>query len=83
MVLSATHPLDSIPALHSNPGAPATLYLDFDGHFEPVWGGYTNATTPAYDVDGDASSFSDKELQNIEEIWARLWPRISPPSIWM
>ncbi len=31
-------PALTIPALHSNPGAAASLYLDFDGHFEQNWG---------------------------------------------
>ncbi len=62
-------PLDSIPALNSNPGAPASLYLDFNGHFQPVWSSYTNIVTPVYDVDGDETTFSDAELANIQAVW--------------
>ncbi len=58
-----------VPALHGNPGAAASLYLDFNGHFEPVWGTYNNVTTPAYDIDGDATTFNDRELSNIRAIW--------------
>ena len=58
-----------VPALHGNPGAAASLYLDFNGHFEPVWGAYNNVTTPAYDIDGDATTFNARELSNIQAIW--------------
>ena len=75
---SALSPLESLPALHSNPGASATLFLDFDGHFEPVWGSYTDVTTPVYDVDGDATTFSDTELANIASIWARVAEDFAP-----
>jgi hypothetical protein len=67
--------------LHSNPGAKATLYLDFNGHFEPVYGAYTNVTNPAYDVDGDATTFSDHELDNIAEIWAAVAEDYAPFNI--
>ena len=60
---------DPVPALSSLPGAPATLYLDFDGHFEAAWGNRTNVSTPAYNIDGNASTFSDAELVNIQDIW--------------
>ncbi len=66
---SLKYPLSSIPALHSNPGAKATLFLDFDGHFEPVWGAYSNITTPVYDIDGDPTTFSDRELSNMSSAW--------------
>lgn len=65
----ATHTLSSVPALNSLPGARATLYLDFDGHFESKWGSYSNASTPAFDQDGDTSTFSDGELAAIRQIW--------------
>jgi hypothetical protein len=69
LVAAPTHPLTSIPLLHSNPGAKATLFLDFDGHFEPVWGAYSNITTPVYDIDGDPTTFSDRELSNMSSAW--------------
>ncbi|MEJ7591182.1 MAG: zinc-dependent metalloprotease family protein [Planctomycetaceae bacterium] len=75
------YPLSSIPALHSNSGAAATLYLDFDGHFEATWGGYTNVTTPVYDFDGDRLSFSDAELANIQAIWFRVAEDYAPFNI--
>lgn len=75
---SALSSLVSLPALHSNPGASASLFLDFDGHFEPVWGAYTDLTTPVYDVDGDDTTFSDGELANIDAIWARVAEDFAP-----
>jgi hypothetical protein len=45
-----------LPILDSLPGAPATLYLDFDGNFLSRWstGGqtFTNVSTPVWDMDG-------------------------------
>jgi VCBS repeat-containing protein len=75
------NPLDSIPALHSNPNAPATLFLDFDGHFESVWGAYNNVPTPVYDVDGDETTFSDDELNRIQEMWVRIAEDFAPFNI--
>src|SRR5262249_45153399 len=37
-----TASLTGVPVLNSLPGAAASLYLDFDGHFEAQWGGYSN-----------------------------------------
>jgi hypothetical protein len=34
-----------------------------------VWGSYTNITTPVYDVDGDATTFSEGELAYIQAVW--------------
>src|SRR4051812_8379731 len=68
---SATYPLTSLPALHSNPSAKATLYLDFNGHYQATWGAWSNITTPVYDFDGDLTTFSDAELASIVESWTR------------
>ena len=64
-------------ALHSNPGASKTIYLDFDGH--TTSGTYWNSSfnggqaivTPAYNFSGD-SSFTDSELSRIQAIWQRV-----------
>ena len=71
-------PLSSVPALNSNPSASAKLYLDFDGQPATSWDGYSVPATPAYDTDGDASTFSDSELANIQQIWARVSEKYSP-----
>jgi hypothetical protein len=64
--------------LHSLPSAPAKLYLDLDGDppstffYQPV------PTTPAFDVDGDPTTFSSTELADIQQIWQRLAEKFSP-----
>jgi hypothetical protein len=80
-VAAATYTLGSLPALSSNPGATATLVLDFNGNSLSSWGGKTNVVTPAYDIDGDASTFSDQELLNIQEIWRRVSEDYAPFNI--
>ena len=71
----------SVPQLSSRPQADATLYLDFNGHVEQRWGSHTNVTTPAYDTDGNKSSFSTAELAAIREIWARVAEDYAPFNI--
>src|SRR5436853_5609068 len=61
-----------VPQLSSRPGAAATIYLDFNGHVESSWGSFSNVTTPAFDRDGDPTSFSATELNSINEIWTRV-----------
>lgn len=68
----------SVPQYSSLPSAPATLYLDFDGNYEAVWGGYQEVETPAYDLDGNTQSFNAQELAAIEEIWARVSEDYAP-----
>ena len=65
----ATVPLSGAPALSSLPGAAKSLYLDFDGDYQPNWDGYTTVSTPAFDADGDPTSFSDAELVTIRKVW--------------
>jgi len=71
-------PLTSVPALASDPGTPATLYLDFHGEPAQAWGGQTVPATPAYTTDSDATTFSSQELANMQEIWARVSEAYSP-----
>ena len=68
----------TIPALSSLPGAQATVYLDFLGYVEPVWGFYSNITTPVFDLDGDATSFSTNEITAITRIWQRVSEDYAP-----
>ncbi|HEY7119950.1 MAG TPA: fibronectin type III domain-containing protein [Tepidisphaeraceae bacterium] len=75
---SASSPLSAVPALSSRPGAYARIYLDFTGDSTPTWGQYTPGTTPAYDQDGDPTTFSDGELASIREIWSRVVEKYSP-----
>src|SRR5437773_3320769 len=71
----------AVPQLSSRPGAAASLYLDFDGHLERQWGSHANVVTPAYDTDGNPSSFSAAELAAIREIWVRVAEDYAPFNI--
>jgi hypothetical protein len=73
--------LSSVPALDSRPGAYAKLYLDFNGDTTPTWGNYAPGTTPAYDTDGDPTTFSDAELASIHQIFDRVAEKYSPFNI--
>lgn len=78
----------AIPALSSNPGAAATVYLDFDGHRESDWGGvfvgplrfgeYDNATAPPFDLDGNRAAVSESERVAIRNIWTRVSEDFAP-----
>ena len=65
--------------LNSKPDSNHTIYLDFNGHNTTgtSWNdqnqsGIATITTPVYDVDNDAASFSNQELHNIYEVWLRV-----------
>ena len=68
-LVTATHDLTSVPILNSLAGAAVSVYLDFVGHFDATWGGYQNITTPVFDQDGDATTFSNGELTTITDVW--------------
>jgi hypothetical protein len=72
-----TFPLN-VPAYNSNPSANAKIYLDFDGDFTATWGTYHPGTTPAYDTDGDATTFTADELVNIQQIFLGIAEEFSP-----
>lgn len=76
----------SIFTLHSRPGAPRILYIDFDG--ETVMGTAWNASTgiavktvPGYDLDGNPASFSSLEQQNIRNLWQEVAEDFAPFNI--
>jgi hypothetical protein len=71
-------PLSALPLLHSNAGAPAKLFLDFDGAPATSWSGRSVPATPAFDQDGDPTTFSDAELAAIRQIVARVAEKYSP-----
>src|SRR5258706_1677757 len=78
---AASAPLSSVPVLNSRPSATAKLYLDFDGDTTSTWGSYAPGTTPAYDTDGDPTTFSDAELASIRQIFDRVAEKYSPYNI--
>jgi hypothetical protein len=69
------------PGYSSRPGAPYTIYLDFGGFtFNGKWGNnasYTPGATPAYTVDGDATTYTQSELDNIRIMWSRVAEKYS------
>ncbi|MCC6579196.1 MAG: choice-of-anchor D domain-containing protein [Phycisphaeraceae bacterium] len=71
----------NLPLLHSNAGASAVLYLDFDGHTEATWGSFSNCVTPAYSLDGNFSTLTSAEIDSITEIWARVAEDYAPFNI--
>jgi hypothetical protein len=67
--------------LSSLPGAEHTIYLDFDGHTTTgtQWNAaYGTIITPAYDTDGDVSTFSLAELEVIQRTWLRVAEDFAP-----
>lgn len=59
--------------LHSKPGAPNVVFLDFDGHTlgNTAWSSTTLEARP-FDLDGSPSTFSSSERSAIAEIWHRV-----------
>ncbi len=78
---SVLHPLTDLPRLNSYPQSSISLFLDFDGHFQADWGNDHNITTPAYTADNDDSTFTDAELADIAEIFARVAEDFAPFAI--
>ena len=70
--------------LHSLPGAPRVIYLDFDGETvaNTAWNdSYTNGASfyaSAFDTDGNAGSFSNGEMDSIQGAWARVAEDYAP-----
>jgi hypothetical protein len=71
----------TVPNYHSYPSASVKLYLNFTGQTSFGWGGYSPGVTPAYDTDGDTSTFSATELSNVDQIWQRVSEKYSPFNI--
>lgn len=69
--------------LSSNPYATKTIFLDFDGHLTSgtKWNeafGIDVINTPAFDMDGDVSNFSQAELDAIIDIWYQVQEDFAP-----
>jgi PKD repeat protein len=70
--------------LHSRPGAPLVVYLDFDGHTTSgtYWNSsYTNGSaivSPSFSMDGDYANFSNTEHDTIQRVWMRVAEDFAP-----
>ena len=69
--------------LHSRPGAPRVIFLDFDGFtiVGTAWNdGYDLPATDAapFDTDGDPGTFSDDEQDTIQSVWQRVSEDFAP-----
>jgi hypothetical protein len=85
-------PLTDAFLLNSLPGSNNTIYLDFTGHslvgtywqrndsYSDMSDDYTNEQMemPAYDVDGDTSTFNSVERQNIIDAWSAVAEDYAP-----
>jgi PKD repeat protein len=75
---TALYPLSQTFLLHSRPGAAKVIYLDFTGHvttgtsWNTTYAAGADITTPAYDTEGNPSTFSASEQAQIQEIWRRI-----------
>ena len=73
--------------LHSFPGATRVIYLDFTGHttsgtsWNSNYTGGASIVTPAFDTDGNPSSFSVSERAIIQSIWQRVAEDYAPFAI--
>lgn len=82
-VAAAPYPAGDTFKLHSRPGAARTIYLDFNGHSATgtAWNtsyGLTTISSPAYDLDGDPTTFNATELERIQYIWQRVSEDFAP-----
>jgi len=82
-VARAPFPHEQTFALHSRPGAARTIYLDFDG--EVVQGTAWNTSSdvssapqPAFDSDGDPTTFSATERDLVQSVWQRVSEDYAP-----
>lgn len=74
--------LDDAFRLHSRPGAPNTVFIDFDGHVftATAWGSGSFYGVP-FDIDGDNATFNDTERGRIADIWHRIAEDLAPYNI--
>jgi PKD repeat protein len=85
-ILSGTAVLNSNDAfkLHSLPGAPRVVYLDFNGHVTSgtSWNssrtGGADIVSAPFDMDGNPNSWSTGELDRIKRIWQRVAEDFAP-----
>jgi hypothetical protein len=73
--------LDDAFLLHSRPGAPHTVFIDFDGHVisGTAWNGsVATFYARAFDLDSNPGSFNDTERARISDVWHRVAEDLAP-----
>jgi len=73
--------LDDAFLLHSRPGAPNVVFIDFDGHTisGTAWNGAESSYDALpYDLDGTPSTFNTTERGRIVDIWHRVSEDLAP-----
>jgi len=80
-----TAPQASIPysntfKLHSKAGSNRVIYLDFTGFITSgkAWAGGVTINSPAFSLDTDATTFSNAEMDVIQEVWKRVAEDYAP-----
>ena len=75
--------LDDAFLLHSRPGAPNRVFIDFDGHdfSGTAWNGGASFQAKAYDLDGSPETFNATERDKIVDIWHRVAEDLAPFNI--
>ena len=75
--------LDDAFLLHSRPGAPNVVFIDFDGHdfSGTAWNGGASFQARAYDLDGSPGTFNATERDKIVDIWHRVAEDLAPFNI--
>jgi len=76
--------LDDAFRLHSRPGSTNVVFIDFDGAIltDTVWNGnFPLIETRAYNVEGDADTFTTLERTRIVDIWHRVAEDLAPYDI--
>ena len=66
--------------LRSNPRAPHTIYLDFNGHVTQgtPWKNGGTIVSPAFNTEGSSATFTATELASIQRIWAQVAEDFAP-----
>jgi len=76
--------LDDAFLLHSRPGAPNVVFVDFDGDIisGTAWNGSVSQFDAVpYDLDGDPSTFNSTERTRMVDIWHRIAEDYAPYDI--
>ena len=79
-----TETLDNAFNLHSRPGAPNVVYIDFDGATisGTAWNGkFSQLFALPYNVEGDGGTFTALERTRIIDIWHRVAEDLAPYDI--